>query len=116
MSVCVSWSAFPVHTPVVAVTTTGGRPSQNLKKQKTVWPASPDKTLLTKRDLMLRWECSLDTIKRRQRDPEFGLVAVKLGHRSVRFRLSDIERIEAEALTKAPKTARRTEYEQWRGC
>jgi hypothetical protein len=45
--------------------------------------------------LALRWNCSKETIKRRERA---GLLpAIKFNSRLTRYRLSDIERIEREA-------------------
>jgi predicted DNA-binding transcriptional regulator AlpA len=57
----------------------------------------PDPTptqLLTRKELSTRWRVSSETIKRREKA---GLLpSLKLG-KSVRYRLSDIERIESEA-------------------
>lgn len=50
--------------------------------------------LLTRRDLAVRWQCSVETIKRRE---ACGIVQpLRLG-RTVRYREADIERIEAQA-------------------
>jgi hypothetical protein len=50
--------------------------------------------LLTRRALADRWQFSVETLKRRE---HAGLLPfLKLG-RSVRYRLADIERLEAEA-------------------
>jgi len=50
--------------------------------------------LLTRKELSGRWQFSVETLKRRERA---GLLPfLKLG-RSVRYRLADIERLEAEA-------------------
>jgi hypothetical protein len=50
--------------------------------------------LLTRLDLCERWRTSRETLKRRERDGT--LIALKLG-RFVRYRLSDVERIEKES-------------------
>jgi hypothetical protein len=50
--------------------------------------------LLTRKDLSDRWQLSVETLKRRER---CGLLPfLKLG-RGVRYRLDDIERLEADA-------------------
>lgn len=50
--------------------------------------------MLTRRDLAARWVVSLETLKRREKA---GLLpCLKLG-RGVRYRLEDVERIEAQA-------------------
>jgi hypothetical protein len=50
--------------------------------------------LLTRKELSDRWHLSIETLKRRER---CGLLPfLKLG-RGVRYRLADIERLEAEA-------------------
>ena len=56
--------------------------------------------LLTRKELSGRWQFSIETLKRRERA---GLLPfLKLG-RSVRYRLADIERLEAEATIGGPK-------------
>ena len=56
-----------------------------------IHPANP---MLTRRDLAARWVVSQETLKRREKD---GILpCLKLG-RGVRYRLEDIERIEAQA-------------------
>ncbi len=50
--------------------------------------------LLTRRELCDRWRVSHETLKRRERARV--LTALKLG-RGVRYRIEDIERIEAQA-------------------
>jgi hypothetical protein len=58
--------------------------------------SSPDRTerFLTRKGLADRWQLSTETLKRRER---CGLLPfLKLG-RGVRYRLSDIEHLEAEA-------------------
>jgi hypothetical protein len=57
---------------------------------------TPDKAarLLTRKELADRWQLSTETLKRRER---CGLLPfLKLG-RGVRYRLTDIERLEADA-------------------
>ena len=50
--------------------------------------------LLTRKDLSDRWQLSVETLKRRERS---GILRpLKLG-RGVRYRLDDIERLEADA-------------------
>jgi len=54
----------------------------------------PNTILLTRRDLAVRWQCSVETVKRRESS---GILhPVRLG-RTVRYREADIERIEREA-------------------
>lgn len=50
---------------------------------------------LTRKELALRWNCSLTTIRRKEQRGE--LPAVRLSIRIVRFELSAIEQIEREA-------------------
>ena len=50
--------------------------------------------LLTRRELCVRWRVSRELLKRREKAGV--LPALKLG-RGVRYRLSDVERLEAEA-------------------
>jgi hypothetical protein len=55
---------------------------------------------LTRNELARRWRLSTETIKRRERA---GILPVlKLG-RAARYRLKDVERIEAEALVSSCK-------------
>lgn len=57
---------------------------------------SRDQTYLSRKQLASRWSCCVETIKRKE---NCGLIpAVRLGKRFVRYRLSDIERIEHEAI------------------
>jgi hypothetical protein len=50
--------------------------------------------LVTRKGLADRWQVSIETLKRRER---CGLLPfLKLGH-GVRYRLSDVERLEADA-------------------
>jgi hypothetical protein len=50
--------------------------------------------LVTRRGLAVRWQVSIETLKRRERA---GLLPfLKLG-RGVRYRVSDVERLEADA-------------------
>ena len=54
----------------------------------------PATQLLTRRNLAARWVVSLETLKRREKA---GILpCLKLG-RGVRYRIEDIERIEAQA-------------------
>ena len=50
--------------------------------------------MLSRRALADRWQFSVETLKRRERA---GLLPFLTLGRSVRYRLSDIERLEAEA-------------------
>lgn len=55
--------------------------------------------LLTRRELCDRWRVSHETLKRRERA---GILpCLKLG-RGVRYRLTDLERIEAQAEVRRP--------------
>jgi hypothetical protein len=57
--------------------------------------SSEAERLYSRIELALRWNCSKETIKRRERA---GLLpALKFNSRVTRYRLSDIERIEYEA-------------------
>lgn len=49
--------------------------------------------LLSRRELAARWQCHVDTIKRREVEGKVHPVIV--GHKRL-YRLSDIQRIEAE--------------------
>ena len=54
--------------------------------------ATPTQTLIDRKKLASRWECSVPTIKRREKE---GLLSpVHLMGRIVRYRLADIEAIE----------------------
>ena len=59
-----------------------------------VQPQERSVQLVTRRELSDRWKLSIETLKRRERS---GILsALKLG-RGVRYRLEDIERLEADA-------------------
>jgi len=59
-----------------------------------VQPQDRSVQLVTRRELSDRWKLSVETLKRRERS---GLLpCLKLG-RGVRYRLSDVERLEADA-------------------
>jgi hypothetical protein len=84
--------------------------SKKMKKtnhKRSVWAPVPDGPLLSKIDLAVRWKCSIDQIEKRMHDPNGGLIPVRLGHRTLRFRLVDVEKIETAALARTAKTARR---------
>lgn len=50
---------------------------------------------ITRKQLAIRWNCSTETIKRKERS---GYVKpFKFGQRFVRYRLADIEQLEREA-------------------
>ena len=49
---------------------------------------------VSRQELALRWRCCIETIKRREKSRV--LKALKLG-RLVRYRLADVEAVEAEA-------------------
>ena len=53
-----------------------------------------DNATLTRQELAERWRCCIETIKRRQ--AAGALKALKLG-RMVRYRLADVEAVEAQA-------------------
>ena len=57
-------------------------------------PLSKNGVTLDRKQLAERWSCCVETIKRREKARV--LTALKLG-RLVRYRLSDIEAVEAEA-------------------
>ena len=52
---------------------------------------------LTRKDLARRWHCSVETIKRRERDG--SLQALRLSARIVRYRMVDIVSYEKEAMS-----------------
>jgi hypothetical protein len=54
--------------------------------------------LLSRKEIASRWNVSTATVKRRSRDG--GLPTVKFNQRLVRYRLSDVLRIEDEAITR----------------
>ena len=49
--------------------------------------------LLSRKDLAARWGCSIETIKRTEKRK--GLRQVRIGPRTVRYRLADVIAIEA---------------------
>jgi hypothetical protein len=55
----------------------------------------PPERLLTRGELAQRWSCSTETIKRKT--GAGILTAVRFGLRFVRYRLSQVEQLEAEA-------------------
>ena len=55
----------------------------------------PTERLLTRRELAQRWSCSTETVKRKT--AAGILTPVRFGLRFVRYRLSQIELLEAEA-------------------
>jgi predicted DNA-binding transcriptional regulator AlpA len=55
----------------------------------------PTERLLTRRELAQRWSCSTETVKRKT--AAGILTPVRFGLRFVRYRLSQIEMLEAEA-------------------
>ncbi|RYZ74613.1 MAG: hypothetical protein EOP09_00135 [Proteobacteria bacterium] len=52
---------------------------------------------LTRKELARRWNCSVETIKRKEKSQRNPVIPLKMGERFLRYRLSDIERIEREA-------------------
>jgi hypothetical protein len=63
------------------------------ESSKTATTNQPKAGLLTRQELATRWNCCTHTIARRK-----DLKPVRLGPRLVRYRLTDIETIEAAAL------------------
>ena len=57
--------------------------------------ANQSEQLLSRRALAQRWECCIETIKRRER--EGILKSIRFNRRLLRYRLSDILSIEAAA-------------------
>ena len=53
--------------------------------------------VITRKELAARWQCCIETIKRRERDG--SLLALRLGPRIVRYRLTDVIAYEQDALT-----------------
>jgi hypothetical protein len=53
------------------------------------------RNLLSRKSLASRWECSIATVKRRER--EGRLMAIRFNRRLLRYRLEDIEAYEAAA-------------------
>ncbi|HPA18327.1 MAG TPA: hypothetical protein PLU30_11320 [Verrucomicrobiae bacterium] len=59
---------------------------------KNLVPTTDVERLLSRRELAARWDCSVETIKRRQRA---GILkAIQFSSRLLRYRLSDILQIE----------------------
>jgi hypothetical protein len=56
-----------------------------------------DNITLTRSDLAARWKCSIQTIKRRERDST--ITALRFGPRMIRFRLADIVAYESGGLS-----------------
>jgi hypothetical protein len=52
--------------------------------------------LITRRQVAFRWQCSIGTIKRRERDG--SLPSYRIGNRA-RYALEDVERFEQQACT-----------------
>jgi len=64
-----------------------------MKKQ--IVPVNKEEKFLKRRELAARWRCSGETIKRRQRS---GLLhPIRLSQRSLLYKLSEIEALEARA-------------------
>jgi hypothetical protein len=62
---------------------------------KLMTTTAPTERLLTRRELAERWNCSTETVKRKT--AAGILIPVRFGLRFVRYRLSQIELLEAEA-------------------
>jgi predicted DNA-binding transcriptional regulator AlpA len=62
---------------------------------KTQYITAPEAKLITGKALATRWNCSQMHLWRMRRDGR--LSALMLGKRAIRYRLSDILRIEAES-------------------
>ena len=58
-------------------------------------PADSTERLLSRKALAARWGVSTETVKRRDR--EGALIPVRFNQRLVRYRLSDVLRLEEEA-------------------
>jgi hypothetical protein len=58
-------------------------------------PNNGPEQLFSRRALATRWDCSIETLKRRER--EGILKALRFNQRLLRYRLSDILAVEAEA-------------------
>ena len=70
---------------------------------KTIFSSKEAEALLSREQLAIRWSCSIETIKRRERA---GLLPVlKLSSRCTRYRLSDIERAEHAAIATRQEVA-----------
>jgi predicted site-specific integrase-resolvase len=56
---------------------------------------SPSEQLLSRRAVAHRWQTSVETVKRREKE---GLIkAIRFNQRLLRYRLSDVEQVEAAA-------------------
>jgi hypothetical protein len=62
-------------------------------------PPDNEERLLTRKKLSDRWDLSIETLKRRER---CGLLPFLKLERGVRYRLADIEHLEAEAEVRQP--------------
>lgn len=70
---------------------------------KAFFPTQEAESLFSREQLAIRWSCSIETIKRRERA---GLLpALKLSSRCTRYRLSDIERAEHAAIATRQEVA-----------
>jgi hypothetical protein len=56
--------------------------------------APPQQPLLKREEIALRWQCHEKTV--RQRMKALGIKAIRLGHRSIRYRLEDVLLAEAQ--------------------
>lgn len=54
-----------------------------------------EENLVSRKWLAERWSCSIETLKRMEKRDQ--LHPVKLGRRMLRYRLSEIEKLESEA-------------------
>lgn len=56
--------------------------------------------MLSRKDLSSRWNSSISTIKRREKEPDRGFPKpVRLGPRTLRYRLEDIQAYEEKQQT-----------------
>jgi len=71
------------------------RTGQNIPQPQRPQLGFSPETLLSRRELAQRWNCCIHTIARRH-----DLQAVRFSRRLLRYRLKDIEAIEAAAVSK----------------
>jgi hypothetical protein len=73
---------------------TNGRKSSRPANEAVAVVSQSSEQLISRRSLASRWECSVETVKRHTRD---GLLhPIRFNARMIRYRLSDVIRVERE--------------------
>jgi hypothetical protein len=76
-----------------AGTTPTQKPMKNSNATNSTFPK-----LFSRKDLAVRWNCSIETLKRREKS---GILNPTILGRLVRYRLEEIEAVEAAGATKS---------------